>query len=516
MSITLGDHRLTCIGYCDASEAELLGCFLREGSRSLSDRDGEYTLVIETSGGEVTVVTSPVGATHYFYSLHEGQFFHGDQVAAILRASGQSWSWDWPALGDLCQLENLTGNHTLHPSIHRVPPGSVLHFADGKVTLRSVAAVDTLRRGPADPDAAVAALNASVARLAGDNPYLSLSGGFDSRVILSAMLRLGLRPRLITMGRDDATDVQVARRMAERFDLPHQLIALDLEDFFEHAPTISSITNGTKTAWHWHTYLYPLKAAIPADSTFFVGTLGEFARSYYFDRGQLGRLASLAPVSALRRFWGMKLDRHPSFEAEELNGLAPQLAAELSPDGRARRAEKLTGFCHGVFLDGLTRYYFEQRVPNFYANGIRMYRASSQWRSPFHCREWIEAIWSLPDHWKLGSNWHRHAIARNCPELLAFPEENGFDRRRMLTKAPPLYWTPPMRRARYVSYDLSADWYRQPRMHGFLLDHIDLVDDLIDPALLRRIIESHRQGNDRTRTLAFVLTMIFWKQVISP
>jgi len=308
----------------------------------------------------------------------------------------------------------------------------------------------------------------------------------------------------------------VARRMAERFGLPHQLISLELDDVFAHAPTISSVTNGTKTAWHWHTFLYPLKAAIPAEATFFVGTLGEFARSYYFDRGWLGRFASLAPDVALGRFWAMKLNRHPSFAPEELRHLAAPLAAELVPEGRSRRAARLAGFCRGGFLEGLTRYYFEQRVPNCYANGIRMYRASSAWRSPFHDRRWIEAIWNLPDGWKLGSNWHRHAIARNCPELLTFPEENGFDRRRMLPKAPPLYWTPPMRRARYVSYDLSADWYRDPRMHAFLLEHAARIDDLVDPELVGRILEIHRSGTDRTRTLAFLLTLIVWKQVIAP
>jgi asparagine synthase (glutamine-hydrolysing) len=76
-------------------------------------------------------------------------------------------------------------------------------------------------------------------------------------------------------------------------------------------------------------------------------------------------------------------------------------------------------------LPGLTRYYFEQRVPNFYANGIKMYMDSSQWRSPFHSRRWIDQIWNLPASWKLGSNWHRFAIAKNMPKLLEFPEENG-------------------------------------------------------------------------------------------
>jgi asparagine synthase (glutamine-hydrolysing) len=38
----------------------------------------------------------------------------------------------------------------------------------------------------------------------------------------------------------------------------------------------------------------------------------------------------------------------------------------------------------------------------------------------------------------------------------------------------------------------------------------------VDPDLLRRILDAHRNGTDRTRTLAFLLTLIFWKQVITP
>jgi asparagine synthase (glutamine-hydrolysing) len=67
-----------------------------------------------------------------------------------------------------------------------------------------------------------------------------------------------------------------------------------------------------------------------------------------------------------------------------------------------------------------------------------------------------------------------------------------------------------------VSYDLSSDWYRDPRMHAFLLEHGRLIDDLVDPELLSRILDAHRNGTDRTRTLAFLLTLIYWKQVISP
>ena len=163
---------------------------------------------------------------HYFYTLQNGRFFHGDQINKILQHSGLSWQWNWTALGDLCQLENLTGNATLHPAIHRVPPGSILQFRDGAISLQSTTYVDTIRKSSPDPDAAVEALNEAVATWAGPNPYLSLSGGFDSRVILSAMLSQGIKPHLITMGSSEATDVQVARRIATTFGLQHDLISL--------------------------------------------------------------------------------------------------------------------------------------------------------------------------------------------------------------------------------------------------------------------------------------------------
>lgn len=512
--MTMGEsYTIRVIGYCEKPAGELLHLYEKHDLDSLARLQGEYTLVIENFR-ECCVITSPVGAMHYFYTLQNGTFYHGDRIDGILRQAKIPWEWNWRSLGDLCQLENLTNNNTLHPSIHRIPPGSILRFSNGRIDLRSKAYIDTIPIHPTNPGEAVAALNEEVALWAGSDPYLSLSGGFDSRVILSSLLAQGIRPHLITMGKEESSDVQVARRIATQFGLSHDLIKITLDDFIRNGSTVSALTNGTKTAWHWHTYLYPLKARIPASSTFFVGTLGEFARSYYFDKGVVGRMANAFSPLALQRFWKLKLTRHPTFQNEELAGLVSDFGHQLSTDGIEERSERLSSLCHDRFMEGLTRYYFEQRVPNFYANGIKMYLASSQWRSPFHSRKWINSIWNLDASWKLGSNWHRHAIQKNFPQLLEFPEENGFDRNRMLATAPLFYWTPPMRRTPYISYDMSASWYREPVIQDYLRSHLSSIDDLIEPTTAKRIIESHGNGIDRTRTIAFLLTMIHWKQVV--
>ena len=506
-------YNLKIIGYCELDEPALLKKFMSEGPGTLKDLRGEYTLVIE-GGHECFVITSPVGAMHYFYALQNGKFHHSDKIADILRDGKLDWKWDWQALGDLCQLENLTGNATLHQEIRKVPPGSVLHFKDGKMQLESNAYIDSIKRQRSDPQVALAAFNEEVALWAGDTPYLSLSGGFDSRVILSSLLKQGIKPHLITMGTDECTDVRVARKVAAAFGLKHDIISVDLQDFVAHSAEISILTNGTKPACHWHTYLYPLKAKIGKNHAFFVGTLGEFARSYYFDRGCLAQAADKFDGHSLLLFWKLKLNRHRTFSDNELRGLSSEFSGQIDPAGTKSRSERLAGLCHQRFLPGLTRYYFEQRVPNFYANGIKMYQVSSNWRSPYHSRKWIDAIWNLDNVWKLGSNWHRYAVLKNFPQLLDFPEQNGLVQGKMLAKAPFLYWTPFMRRTRHVNYDLSSAWYRQAEIQEFMRESVSLVRDIIDEKTAIGIIEAHRSGTDRTRTLAFLLAMIHWKRAI--
>lgn len=509
-------HQVRIIGYCSVSPDELLVKLKQDGPASLKDLAGEYTFIFtneDSENDDCLVVTSPVGAMHYFYCCHNNKLFHGSEIHRIQSQAGIKWEWNWSALGDLCQLENLTDNKTLHTDIHRVPPGSILQFRNKILNITSNQYVDSIQPDLADPDGAVDAFNREVMRWSGDTPTLSLSGGFDSRVILSSMLKQDIKPLLITIGNADSSDVQTAKQISREFGLEHNLVTLTTDDFFANAHSISQITNGTKTAWHWHTYLYPLKADIKDRSSFFVGTLGEFARCYYFDKGSIGRAANSFPGFALHKFWDLKLHRHPTFEEDELEKLNPKFKSELSDQGISERVDRLSKISKGKFLPALTRYYFEQRVPNFYANGIRMYQASSNWRSPFHSREWIDKIWNLSDKWKLGSNWHRYAISRNTPKLLEFPEENGFDSKRMLSKAPPLYWTPFMRRTPYISYDLSSHWYRQSEIQDYISSHGDMIGDILDPDLIGKILREHQNGVDRTRSLAFLLTLIYWQQV---
>src|SRR5262249_25643610 len=152
--------------------------------------------------------TAPYGVVSYFYSVASNSFNHGPTVSDVLGRRHVKWQWNPVAIADLLSLDHLTGCDTLHASVQRTPPGSVLHW-DG-VKLRQWNATWSEIHDPfgatGDPDLMVGALCDEVARCAGSAPVLSASAGFDSRVILAALLARGLRPELVVQGHPNSTD----------------------------------------------------------------------------------------------------------------------------------------------------------------------------------------------------------------------------------------------------------------------------------------------------------------------
>lgn len=496
------------LGYCDQSEDSIKRIFHSGRKHMLGNLGGEYTLIC-SSPDEVVIVTSMIGALHYYYYYNGTRFEHGEDVIEITRRLGIDWEWDWESVGDICEQENLTENRTLHKYIKRVPPGTILSFGD-KLLLHTTNFLDSITESSSDPIDALNVFNNETKRWITRDPYLSLSGGFDSRVILSSMLSQQIYPTVVTLGDDQSSDVRVAREISESYGLQHIRVVLDFRDLLENGERIARITNGTKPACHWHTYLYPKKAEIPRDESFFVGTLGEFARSYYFDKGILSLLLNDSGPGAQEKFWKLKLNRHRTFADEEQVYLSGDLLRQVNRQGLETRAKRNARLSRGTLLSGGTRYYLEQRVPNFYANGIRMYNDSGQWRSPFHNTEWLQLIWGLGEQWKLGSNWHRLAIQRNFSSLLDFPEEKGLNKKKMLRKAPPFYWLPVMQRMKYKSYDLSNKWYAVDEIQSFILDNHRLYSDMVSKNGAETILNEHKGGIDRSRAISFILTMLFF------
>lgn len=503
------------LGYCGLKPEAILAAY-RYGS--LAKADGQFLIVLKGEG-RTALVSSRFATQHYFYTLHDGHLYHGPSVLDVLASSGRPWAWDYAALGDILNLESALDEKTLHPEVRRVAPGETIEFENG--TLRRARFDWELDREfeslPARPEVALECFNDSVRATATANPAVLMTAGFDSRTILSSLLRLGMKPTLAVAGWDDSTDVVIAREVAEGFGLEVRVATLSAADLLEAGEEIAALTGGTMPINHTAPYLYCERWGMGRDEVGYVGMNGEYARSFYLDKGIAGRVLDLLASGPARRFYWMKKhtyqpQRRLTFRPEELSEFNPKLVRQIGPESYQWRADRCVELCgKNRLLQGFDRFYLNERVSYFMGNLLRLCAVNLRWRGPFLDNRWVDVIRRLPRHWKGGSNWHRFAVARNCPALMEYPEQYFADR--WSERAPAMYWRRKYTRT-YTTYLQPNEWLREGPLHDFARERAGDLDDLVSPALVRRILDEHNSGNYRGRALYFLVTLMFWKQAL--
>jgi asparagine synthase (glutamine-hydrolysing) len=425
-----------------------------------------------------------------------------------MRQGGIEWRWNWHALADLWEIEHLLDTDTLHSGIHRVPAGGVVHFRDGKIEQQQWDWRDRNQQARSHPEEVVEAINDEVKFWFREPAVLSLSSGFDSRVILSSLLKQGIAPRLLVMGREESSDVTVVRSISERHRLPLTVVDFYGSDMLQSVPEILRITNGTKPATHWHTYFYVRKDEF-RDIRLFVGTNGEFARTYYCDKGGLARVLDLPPFAgATRPYWQARIRRHHPFKTSEFRRFAGPLGDALFGRAKEARLQRLARIGSGkTFLEKMDDFYLKQHVRNFNANGIALIGSWVNPVMPFLGQKWVEAVDRLPRRWRMGNRWHRFALQRNWPDLLKLAEPGVSSE----TAAEPqtLYW---LRKDRsgYVGYFPYHIWLRSDEVLEYIAAGAESAADVLDPGLIRQIVAEHRELGLRQHAIEMLLPLIAW------
>ena len=117
-------------------------------------------------------------------------------------------------------------NRTVFQGVSRVGPGCTLTRIGGGRWQISESIIDGTGLAPAADEIYELAMDAVRRTCRADRPLILLSGGKDSRLILLALRKLGVRPRrTLTLGRPDrSSDAKTARRLATRFGEPIEFI----------------------------------------------------------------------------------------------------------------------------------------------------------------------------------------------------------------------------------------------------------------------------------------------------
>ena len=482
---------------------------LRWNPAAVIDWPGEFSIAWQEGPG-TKLLCSRNGVSQLFYCCTPQRLYFGGSVLEVMRKAGLASEWSWRSLAWLAYFGHTVGDDTLHARIRRVGAGQIVSWRGGELSKTTLAPPQT---GSRDAPAAAAEALCRFVERHGSDAVLSMSAGFDSRVLLACFLECGIQPRLLVMGREEATDVRIVRRIAFTFGLRVQIVDVPASDYFRCRRRIASLTSGTKTWDHWHTYVYCRRAGLSPDNKLFIGSNGEFARSYYCDRG-LPSLAAQGMGSLARQlFWSAKLRRRVP-----LPSAADGLATELDywfHDGREELLAGITKRYDLPFAEALDEFYLRERVRSFISNGLALVSDVCRPRTPFLDSDWINAVRRLPRQFRLGSRWHRLVLKTLCPTLLNFPVD---DTDRSMGSRPRVRdWLGSAGHGpttHYVDYD---SLFRSRDFLDYLFKTIGLIETVIEPEEARHWIRKCLLFSDRqaaTRSLAYLATLASWMEAV--
>lgn len=217
----------------------LLRAFQEYGEDILEKLNGVFAFAHhDPVTNSLTVVNDRYGFMPLYYYYKEGKFLFSSEVKAILQILGPQ-EFDWESFADFFYIGQMTAQKTLFKDVCALDSGQTLTYLNGRLSKRQYydfTKTPVLNPGKVSTEKVATLFTEAVRRRIKHNkPNTALlSGGFDSRLILGALLKLGVVPDVLTLehARErSGTDSRFAALLTERLDLRSDLRPTR-EDFF--------------------------------------------------------------------------------------------------------------------------------------------------------------------------------------------------------------------------------------------------------------------------------------------
>jgi hypothetical protein len=397
--------------------------YLEPSERWAADLDGRFAVArYDDSDRTLEVVTDATGAYPVYEAVAGGTRWISNNAELVRELAGVS-ELDRDVLASVIGGGwSLSGN-PVWGGVRRMTYGCVRRITRGgpakRVDLLPLPRLAEMPGAGFDPERAADVLTAATAALAdwpGRPSVVPVTGGRDSRLVLGAALRAGLRFEATTGGDEGSPDVQVGRRLAEAGGVPHSILAHgphgSVWDDWRRAAEVVALT-ASGTASLADAAGFPLG---PRDGTLVLwhsGQGGEIARTYYGLGSRRGRDALAEGL--MRAFLARR----------------PGRTDVLSDEGRALVRAQLESWTADQLEAGID----PVDVPDMFYLQRRM----GTWAGPSHgCVEYVRdttaPLWScrlLPDELGLPAAqrarhvFHLRTLERLAPELVDIPFEDG-------------------------------------------------------------------------------------------
>jgi hypothetical protein len=238
-------------GYGSGSEGDLLSRYVEVGAEQLSKEvDGFFVLAVgDPRTREVVVVTDVNGSCHCFARSCNGAIALSG--SSLLLAGLQDFRIDPVGCQEFLCTGTIYEDRTLYREVRKLEPATVFRFARGAQTSaqrywHAANLVPESLDGPAAVNAVADAL-IGAARNIGRvflRPVCDLTGGYDSRALVTAFLAAGVPFATTVSGPPESADVVVAGELAHVTQAPHLYLPTQSPSGFNDVAEAIRVSDG--------------------------------------------------------------------------------------------------------------------------------------------------------------------------------------------------------------------------------------------------------------------------------
>ena len=508
--------------------------YLVHGVRTGLELDGAFlACILDRKRQRLLIINDLVGTFPLYWCQDKHMFCFSSELRSVLAGVGQSPTLSSAGLADFVKFGFLTGTETLADGVHMLMNDATLelNLKNFTVELHAGRRLESMLESTPKSsshsalDNVTHCFNEAVNRaMCDDHRFaISISGGMDSRAILSAMNGRDERMNSFTDGVRGCADEVIGEQLARLLGTRHHFLELDaryLDEFLDNLREMVNLTDGMYLS---HGLTEMLAFPHIRDMNYEVlirGHGGELAKTALawplHTDDTVGRIDDRSELISylLRRIDYITSDELPEgvFTAEW----------QQQMQGRSREAleQSLANF-NGTTGDACTLLYLKEHHRRFTIASMELFRNEVEVRLPFVDQGFLQALWSLPVAARETTAIHKRIITSNAPMLGRVRNSN--------TGAPacahPLVETiidkinTLLARFNFPGFRHYHDFSNW--MKRSLLDTIEqeLLSDqsigrgVLNPAGLRQLIAETRNGvRDHGYLLQILLNIEYWQQ----
>ena len=389
--------------------------YIEHGRAPLNELEGSFAIIIlDMNSKKSFVIIDPYKVFTLFYAKLAGdRLIVSDHIGEIAPHLADIRVDTEAALG-FFSFGFVLGDRTLLDGVRTFEPGKVYTIGEElEISAEPYWSFLGGRNGGASADELIETFNTHIHNglHLSERISMPLTGGLDSRTVLSACLGEKKRLHSYTHGQRSSDDVKIARKIARRFDIAYDFYEIG-DDVVANIPSLARSMalpcNGllnTVTSAH---FLFSYERESAYGELFFSGIGGELLRSYYVPSGaeKIDTLEEYA--GAIRRKiqlgtdLGIFRDMEAAEAGEALDRSVHEQLSRYGTDDRQTLAE-----C----------FYLENRIGNFLAMSMRLLGRYFKTFNPFLERGMLSLIPGLSASEKSGGKLQKRIILGNAPEL---------------------------------------------------------------------------------------------------